>query len=84
MAVRVSVAASAAVIGMALGAFATMVIGGVLGLGTDIIVVTMLAAELGLGGASAYVADRQVQRYLLRRDQRHLDTDLPEARLLEN
>lgn len=83
-AARVSVSASAAVVGMAVGALTTMLIGGALGLGADLIVLCMLLAEVGVGGLSAYAADKRMQRWLLERDQRHLDTDLPEARLLES
>ena len=80
---RVAVAASAAVIGMALSAFAVLFLGGALGFGAELTVLCMLIAELGVGGLSAYVADRRVQSWLLRRDQKLLQTSLPEARLLQ-
>ena len=80
---RVVVAAGAAVVGMAASAFGIMLLGGVLGLGAQLTVLSMLVAELSMGTLSAYAADRQVQRWLIRRDQRRLGEGLPKARLLE-
>lgn len=80
---RVAIAASAAVVGMAVSAFAVLMLGGALGIGAELTVLCMLVAEVGVGGLSAYVADRRVRNWLLQRDQKLLATSLPEARLLE-
>lgn len=80
---RVAIAASAAVIGMALSAFGVLFLGGALGIGAELTVLCMLVTELGVGGLSAYLADRRVNNWLIRRDQKLLRTSLPEARLLQ-
>lgn len=80
---RVAIAASAAVIGMAVSAFGVLFLGGALGIGAELTVLCMLVAEIGVGGLSAYVADRRVHNWLVQRDQKLLQTNLPEARLLQ-
>lgn len=78
---RVVVAGSAAVLGMVLASLMVLMIGGVLGLSADIIILCMLAAELVGGVGTAYLADRQMQRWLVQRDQQVLSS-LPRAKLL--
>jgi hypothetical protein len=79
---RVAVAASAAIGGMVAGGVLVMLAAGALGLAPKIIILIMLAAELGGGGLSAYAADRAMQRRLRRRAGAELGS-LPEARLLD-
>jgi hypothetical protein len=79
---RVAVASTAAIGGMIVGAVLVMFAAGALGLAPEIIILIMLAAELGAGGLSAYAADRGMQRWLRRRAGAELGS-LPEARLLE-
>lgn len=79
---RIAVAVGAGVGGMIGGEVAMLLLGALLGLGAEITILLVLVAALGMGGLSAYSADRFRQHWLKRQALLELGT-LPEARLIE-
>ena len=80
---RVAVVGAAAVGGMAVGAAATILLGGLLGLGPELLILLMLVVELASGGVSAWAADRRLDRWLEARARAALEGHMPAARLLD-